>query len=257
MSTPAVAPARPSATVLIVRDGAAGLEVFMVARERQVDFASGAVVFPGGKVDPDDHADGWATLAAPRAPDRAYWIAAVRETFEESGLLIARRGAHAITADDAGRIARDTRTRLLDGAVSFSGLMADAGLAPDLDSLTPFAHWITPEPVPKRFDTHFFLAAARPGQHAEHDGREAVRSFWIRPRDLVAEADAGRQTLVPATRLNLELLDESPTVTAAFEAARARRIVTVMPTMTKVDGGMRLGFPADAGYRTTEMMLRR
>jgi 8-oxo-dGTP pyrophosphatase MutT (NUDIX family) len=255
-TTPLAAP-RPSATVLIVRDTPTGLEVFMVARDRLVDMASGAVVFPGGKLDADDRAQTWGSLAAPKAPDRAYWIAAVRETFEESGLLIANTPTSTIDAESASRIASTLRTPLLDQTVTFSQLMAEKALTPALDLMAPFAHWITPAMVPKRFETHFFLIAALPGQTAVHDGREAVSSFWMRPKDLLAEADAGRQTLVPATRLNVELLSETDTVAAALAAARARKVVTVMPEMTKIDGGMRLNIPAEAGYRTTEMILRR
>jgi 8-oxo-dGTP pyrophosphatase MutT (NUDIX family) len=260
MATPSPSAAsvpRPSATVLIVRDTPFGLEVFMVARDRQVDMASGAVVFPGGKVDPDDRSPTWGALAAPGAPDLPYWIAAVRETFEESGLLIAQSGADAISPDTAQRITEHFRTPLLDQTITFSTLMSEKALVPALGLMAPFAHWITPPMVPKRFETHFFLIASLPGQTAVHDGREAVSSFWIRPKDLLAEADAGRQTLVPATRLNVELLAETDTVAAALAAARARNIVTVMPEMTKVDGGMRLTLPANAGYRTTEMLLRR
>lgn len=253
-----VAP-RPAATVIIVRDGSHGLEVFMVARDRQVDFASGAVVFPGGKIDADDRAAAWEPLAAPKSPDRAFWIAAVRETFEEAGLLIAadRATGKPIDASLAARISASLRTPLLDGAVTFSQLMAEKRLLPALDLMAPFAHWITPVLAPKRFDTHFFLVAGLPDQEAVHDGREAVSSFWMRPEDLLAEAAAGKQTLVPATRLNVEMLSETSTVANALAAARSRRIVTVVPEGTKIEGGLRLTIPKDAGYRTTEFEVRR
>ena len=221
--------ARPSSTVLIVRDAPGGLEIFMVARDRQVDMASGAVVFPGGKIDPDDGATTWGTLAAPRAPERAYWLAAVRETFEESGLLLADADGQPVSLPQSRALTAASRTPLLDGTQAFSSILSMHDLTPALDRLTPFAHWVTPISQPKRFETHFFLAAAPEGQHAEHDGREAVKSFWMRPADLLAEGAAGRQTLVPPTRLNLELLAETTTVETAFTAARTRRIVTVMP----------------------------
>jgi 8-oxo-dGTP pyrophosphatase MutT (NUDIX family) len=243
---------------MIVRDAPAGLEIFMVERGRQVDFASGAVVFPGGKLEDDDRHDGWSVPSLP-APNLAYWIAAIRETFEESGLLIARHATSNAIVDavTARSLASVERTALLDGQRRFSAILADAGLKPALDLMAPFAHWITPEPVPKRFETHFFLIAALPGQEALHDGREAVHSFWARPSDLIADAAAGKRVLVPATELNLELLSESPTIATALAAARQRRIVTVMPLMRKVAEGMHLTFPADAGYRRTEMLIRR
>jgi 8-oxo-dGTP pyrophosphatase MutT (NUDIX family) len=250
-------PARPSATVMITRDGAAGLEVFMVVRDRQVDFASGAAVFPGGKLEPDDDVAA-GDIPVP-APDRAYWIGAIRETFEESGLLIARHGASGAIVDaaTARSVAAGHRSALLDGTRAFSTILEQSGLIPATDLMAPFAHWVTPVNSPKRFDTHFFLIAALPGQHAEHDGREAVQSFWARPGDLIAEAMAGRQTLVPATELNLELLAESATVAEALAAARARRIVTVMPEMRRTPEGMHIRFAADAGYRRHEMLIRR
>lgn len=256
-STPAAA--RPSATVMLVRDAPDGLEIFMVVRDRQVDMASGAVVFPGGKIDPDDTAPAWLGLQAPKAPDLAYWIAAVRETYEESGLLLANHSdsGAAVAADHAHAVAQDTRIPLLDGSVAFSALMQSAGLTPSLDLMTPFAHWVTPISQPKRFETHFFLAAALPGQVASHDGREAVQSFWMRPGKLLAEAAAGRQTLVPPTRLNLELLAETDTVADALTAARARTVVTVMPQARKTPDGLFLTIPDNAGYKTTEILIKR
>lgn len=251
---------RPSATVMIVRDGAAGLEIFMVARDRQVDFASGAVVFPGGKVDPDDHADVWsaAPLPAP-GPDRSYWIAAVRETFEESGLLIAERAddGSPLSAADVAEIAARHRAGILDGSIKFSDLASTLGILPAFGSMVHFAHWITPETMPKRFDTHFFLVAAKADHVATHDGREAVQSFWIAPSDLIAEAKAGRQVLVPATEANLDMLAESATVADALAAAARRAVLPVMPVLEKIEGGMRLTIRTDAGYRTTEMILKR
>lgn len=251
---------RPSATVMIVRDGANGLEIFMVARDRQVDFASGAVVFPGGKVDPDDHAEVWSAAPMPvKGPDRSYWIAAVRETFEESGLLIAERanGGEHLSAADVAEIGAQHRSAVLDGALTFSALAQTLGIVPAYRSMVHFAHWITPETMPKRFDTHFFLVAAKADHVATHDGREAVKSFWITPQELIAESEAGRQVLVPATKANLEMLAESTTVSDALATAGTRDVLPVMPKLEKVPGGMRLTIRTDAGYRTTEMLLKR
>jgi 8-oxo-dGTP pyrophosphatase MutT (NUDIX family) len=260
MSSPAQAPAepRPSATVLIIRDGPTGLEVYMVARERQVDMASGAVVFPGGKLDADDRSPVFAALAPDGGPDRAHWIAAVRETFEETGLLIAHRAdGRPLDGETAAAVREEFRTPLLDGRIKFSEVMTAAGLVPALDLMAPFAHWITPASVPKRFDTHFFLLSALPGQEASPDMREAVKGFWRSPTDLVADADAGRMTLVPATKWNIALLGESTTVSDAFAATRARPVRTVMPTMEKADGGIRLSIRTDAGYKNCEILMRR
>ena len=261
---PHAKPAGPpiaSATVLTLRDGADGLEVFMLVRNRQVDFASGALVFPGGKVDAQDtHAD-WARLAplSQPAPERSYWVAALRETFEETGLLLAEpEGARVtIAAEVAMKLAHAHREDVASGKLPFARLIESAGLVLATERMVPFAHWITPDGMPKRFDTHFFLAAAPPGQAARHDGGEAVESMWIRPTDAVRDAVAGRRTLVPATQLNLEKLAAAPTVAEAFVQARASRIVSVTPTVVRAEGGVVIRIPADAGYATTEVFLAR
>jgi 8-oxo-dGTP pyrophosphatase MutT (NUDIX family) len=245
---------------MIVRDAPDGIEVFMVARDRQVDFASGAIVFPGGKLDEADSDVRWAKSApANPTPALPYWIAGVRETFEESGILLARavNGGGIVDGPAASRIGERHRSALLDGARSFVDIMQEEALAPALDHMVPFAHWITPVEAPRRFETHFFLVAAPSGQTAQHDGREAVRSLWATPRALISDADAGGQVLVPATRLNLELLTGSETVADAMSAARGRRIVTVTPAMTKAEGGVRISIPPEAGYRTTDMFIPR
>ena len=156
-------PARLAATVLMVRDGGSGLEVFMVKRHRQIEFASGALVFPGGAVDPGD-----GEIAAARFDDRerAMRIAAVRETFEESGVLLARaRGAAGwLAGERAGKIAAK------HGGRAFTEIVAAENLELGLDALILFAHWITPKGLPKRFDTHFYIVAAPADQVARHDG---------------------------------------------------------------------------------------
>jgi 8-oxo-dGTP pyrophosphatase MutT (NUDIX family) len=257
MTTHAPAPAHPSATVMLVRDGRAGLEVFMMARTRPMDGAMGALVFPGGKVDAEDHAPEWQGLDVPAArPERAFWIAAVRETFEEAGILIARQAAPPsmpVAAGLAARLVADQRDHLLDRATTFLAIMTGAGLEPALEAMVPFAHWRTPIDLPKRFDTHFFLVTAPSEQEARHDGREMAECRWVAPGAVMAEAAAGKRTLVPATRLNLELLSESPTVAEAFTAARQRTIVTVMPESIRTEAGWRVRIPAGAGYRTTEL----
>lgn len=252
---------RPSATVMIARDGADGLEIFMVARDRQVDFASGAVVFPGGKVDPDDHAEAWATAISSlpgNGPESQYWIAAIRETFEESGLLIAERGGGGrLTANDVADIGARHRAKILDGSTKFSALARSLDLVPAFGEMVHFAYWITPIHLPKRFETHFFLVHAPEDHVATHDGQEAVQSFWVSPSELIAEADAGKQVLVPATRANLELLAESATVAEAIAAARERSILPVMPVVEKADGGVVIKIRDDAGYRNTAFFVKR
>jgi 8-oxo-dGTP pyrophosphatase MutT (NUDIX family) len=255
------APLKPAATVMIIRDGADGLEVFMVVRHHQIDFASGALVFPGGKVEASDAAPVWVRMAeGTRAhPAREFWVASVRETFEESGLLLAKdasSGAYVSPDLVAGRLAQQ-RARLLSDAVTFETLMTDAGLVIAAGDMVHFAHWMTPVTMPKRFDTHFFLVAAPEGQIATHDGGEAVESHWVRPAEAIADAAAGRRTLVPATTLNLEKLARWPTVDAALEGARREAVVPILPKVSKAEGGVTIRIPADAGYVTTEVFIPR
>ncbi len=233
----------------------------MLVRNRVVDFAAGALVFPGGKNDAQDADPSWDALAPVQAthPARPYWVAAMRETFEETGLLLAHTGAHRqpIEPGRAAQLTATLQTRVSGGELLFADLIKAEGLRLATDQLVPFAHWVTPETMPKRFDTHFFLAVAPAGQIAVHDGGETVESLWVAPRQAIRDAEAGKRTLVPATTLNLELLAKSDSVADAFTNARARRIVTVMPRVTKADGGVRISIPADAGYDTTSVFVPR
>jgi len=250
-------PARPSATIMLVRDGAHGIEVFMVVRDRPMDGAMGAVVFPGGKIDDEDrHAESWGHLIPPQThPELPYWLAAMRETFEEAGVVIARPEGSAtgdIAPEHARRMVVAHRDRLLDRKITFADIIRTEKLVPALDHMVHFAHWQTPLGLPKRFDTHFFLVSAPAGQEPIHDGREMVDCFWIPPGQIVDEAASGKRTLVPATRLNLELLAESASVAEAMTRARARSVVMVRPERFKTDSGTwAVRIPADAGYRTS------
>jgi 8-oxo-dGTP pyrophosphatase MutT (NUDIX family) len=245
--------------VVILRDTPGGIEVFMVVRHREIDFASGALVFPGGKVDSHDASAGWTGLAAaaPATPERSFFVAAGRETFEEAGLVLARQSGTAdlVDAATAERLVAKHRNRLLKGETAFLDIVRSEGLTLALDMLVPFAHWITPEPVPKRFDTHFFLVAAPVSQLGAHDGAESVEGFWIAPQLALAEAEAGNRTLVFATRMNLAKLARYPTVSDAVAATRAKPVVTVMPRVKKTPEGRWLEIPAEADYGVTEVFV--
>jgi 8-oxo-dGTP pyrophosphatase MutT (NUDIX family) len=236
--TPVPATARPASTILLVRDRPSGLEVFMVVRHHEIDFASGALVFPGGRMEAADRELGQSL--APSDPLAAFKVAAIREAFEECGVLLAR-------AEGEDAFVPVARLSALDRTVPFSGLMAQESLVPALDALVPFAHWITPDFVPKRFDTHFFLALA-PHDHAlAHDGREAVDSVWISPQAALAEHGKRYKLLFPTYR-NLWKLAAHADAASALAAARAGPVVTVMPERTTLDGGPGLKIPAEAGY---------
>ncbi|MBV8652196.1 MAG: NUDIX hydrolase [Alphaproteobacteria bacterium] len=263
MTAPRTEPAlpRPATTVLLLRPSVAGdmaspLEVFMVVRHQQIDSFSGALVFPGGKL---EEADGDPRLralcgGAGTLSDRElkFRVAGVREAFEECGVLLARkRGERAlIAAADLAGIERRWRARLAKDEVSIVDLVEAEELELAADLMVPYAHWITPTFAPRRFDTWFFAAEAPEDQVALHDGEESVESAWIVPQRAIDEAAAGRRTLVHATLKNLELLAETTTVTEALSAAQARTIVTVQPWVETRDGKRYLHIPPDAGYRT-------
>jgi 8-oxo-dGTP pyrophosphatase MutT (NUDIX family) len=245
---------RTAATVLLLRDRGS-MEIFMVQRHHEIEFASGALVFPGGSLDPGDHviaADD--TLVADRHgfdnEAVAIRVAGVRETFEESGILLARaRGSHAIISAQQLAAIEPQRAELDEGKISFADILRQHTLTPAIDLLVPFAHWITPVNLPKRFDTHFLLALAPDDHIGRHDGRESVDSLWLSPKEALDGAASGRFTLPFPTIRNLIKLDKLRSAQAALDFARVTPVVTVLPEMTKREGGGRqLRIPREAGY---------
>jgi 8-oxo-dGTP pyrophosphatase MutT (NUDIX family) len=251
----AVAP-RPASTILLLRDGIASeIEVFMMVRHYEIDFNSGALVFPGGSVDKGDQD----IIASPElyaggegldTASLSFRIAAIRETFEESGILLGRlRGSKALVdAKRASAIEAAHRTALCEGKTTFLKVLTDNGVLLALDELVPYAHWITPEGLPKRFDTWFFLAAAPPEQVGAHDGKESTDSIWVSPREALEGGQSGRFKLPFPTTRNLIRLGKQPNVKAALDDSMGRPIVTVMPVVTKRDGVRQLRIPLEAGY---------
>lgn len=252
------AQARLAATVLLLREGAQGMEVFMVVRHQEIDFASGALVFPGGKL---AAGDGDARVRARcsgadglSAEQLALRVGALRESFEECGVLLARARGETGLLDAARTDALGARYRrpLDRGELGIADMLEAEDLVLACEALVPFAHWITPVYMPKRFDTHFYLVAAPSQQLALHDGHETVDSVWVRPADALAQAQAGTRTIVPATLLNLQKLGFSDSVDAALQAARQAPVVTVLPEVVKSDGMVVLRIPESAGYRISE-----
>jgi 8-oxo-dGTP pyrophosphatase MutT (NUDIX family) len=253
-------PARPAATVLLLRpskpgDAGSPLEVFMVVRHHAIDAFSGALVFPGGKL---EEADGDPGLRARcggadeiSAGELKFRVAGVREAFEECGILLARKRGqrNLISAADLKGIEERWRAKLARDEASIVDLVEAEDLEVATDLMTPFAHWITPVFAPKRFDTWFYLAEAPEDQLALHDGSESVESVWIDPQQAIDAAAAGKRTLVHATTKNLELLAEGGTVTGALSQASERKIVTVQPWVEQRDGKRYLHIPEGAGYR--------
>lgn len=254
-------PPIPSATILLIREDHGPLEVFMVQRHHQVDFASSALVFPGGKVDPADR-DPALRARCTGAEDLddealAYRVAAVRETFEESGVLVMReRGAEALVpAARAATIEARWRDALNAHEATIGEIAAAEDLVLALDALVLFAHWITPAFMPRRFDTHFYLVAVPRDQAAAHDGGESVDSLWIAPARALEEAEAGRLSILFPTRMQLAKLARARGVADALARARASRVVPVLPTVGRGADGPVIRIPAEADYDLTEAPL--
>jgi len=254
--------AKPSATILLLRDGSGEvpLEVFMVVRHHQIDFASGALVFPGGKANEGDHDPGlraWCD-GAEGLDDRQLAIAAsaIREAFEESGILLARKaGEEGFIAGADLTLLEAYRAKLDKQEISILDFLKAHDLRLACDALVPFAHWITPDFMPKRFDTHFFVAMAPTDQVALHDGGEAVDSVWVNPMQALTEAEQGKWTIIFPTRMNVEMLGRNKTSAAALEATKAREIVTVYPKIVKREDATYLAIPEEAGYAVNEERL--
>jgi 8-oxo-dGTP pyrophosphatase MutT (NUDIX family) len=242
--------------MLMLRDGPDGLEVFMVVRHHQIDFASGALVFPGGKADPADFDAGLGPRLDGAADDAdmcAMQVAAIREAFEECGVLLARNSGEDELIDGRRLSALEPyRDRLHKGKLSIGEFLEREDLHLACDRLVHFAHWVTPPMVPKRFDTHFFLAAAPSDHLAVHDGHESVDSVWITPSEALADAEAGRHTVIFPTLRNIEKLGRYASVAEAIAAAESTTPVRVLPWTEQRDDGTYLCIPAEADYEISE-----
>jgi 8-oxo-dGTP pyrophosphatase MutT (NUDIX family) len=231
-------PIRPAATVMLLRDTDAGLEVFMLRRTNAAVFAGGMYVFPGGKVDPSD-GEG----------DEGFVVAAIRECYEECGVLLAVDPQGQMVDD--GHPALAHREGVYDGSVDVRALAADHGLRLATDQLVWMSHWITPKgEATRRFDTRFYVAASPVGQSSHHDDSETVASMWVRPADAIASFEAGELQLMPPTITNLRFLEQCAMVADAMTAARAVAVPPViLPKLRRVDGRMvGIAMPGDADY---------
>ena len=249
----------PAATVISLRDSPTGIEVLMVQRTKKADFAGGALLFPGGKVDDSDYEiiKSACCSLTDEIPDnlRAIRIAGVREMFEEAGLLFARALGEdqVINEDRAEQINNKYRTDLLSQKITFHEIITAESLIVASDLLVPFAHWITPITGRKRFDTHFLVAKTPNGHIASHDGSETLDTIWIDPLSAIKEAEEGKRRVVFPTRMNLKKVSESKTAEAAVERAKETPIITVLPEVRDINGGRHLKIPIEAGYGISEI----
>ncbi len=244
----------PAATVILLRDEPR-FEALMIARAERSSFASGALVFPGGRVDPGDADPLWSDYATGLARDPALaaaQVAAVREAFEEAGVLLARGpGGAVLDADDVAALGPWRANVERDDAL-FLTLVRRHGLKLAADDLTLFAHWIAPPGLHKRFDTLFFAAAFPEGQVVSEDGDEATEALWISPEAALAARASGERKIIFPTARNIELLGLSSSTAAALDHARRRPVRPIMPQPREKDGALFLTIPDDLGYPVTE-----
>lgn len=265
---PTTVPVKPAATVLLLRDADAGMEVFMLRRTMNAVFAGGMYVFPGGRVDDADHADELEpicdglddpTASAKLQIERgglAYWVAAIRECFEEAGVLLARHAGEVgdvVRFDDPEVAARFERERsaVYAGERPLAALCADERLLLTAGGIHYVSHWITPVGERRRFDTRFFLARAPHAQEPLHDDGETIESLWVRPEEALDRFHSGDLGMFPPTVRNLEsLIDHDSADDALAAAAEVGPPPTILPKLRIDDEGKVLGIaePGDPGY---------
>ncbi|MGI4731552.1 MAG: NUDIX domain-containing protein [Janthinobacterium lividum] len=233
----------PAATLIVMRErpGSAP-DLLMVQRSRAMAFAAGAWVFPGGRIDPGDHA-----LADPAVEDGAARVAAIRETLEEAGIAI---------GIDVARDRVATLRAALTAGEPFAAALAREGATLHPERLVPFARWLPAHRTSRIFDTRFYLARLPDGAAAASvDGTENDRSLWTSARDLLARADAGAAALIFPTRRNLERMAQFATYDAAVADARAHPIATISPWEEERGGEQWLCIPEGLGYPVTAQRM--
>ncbi len=240
---------RPAATVLLLRDGLAGLEVHLLRRTRGMPFAGGMTAYPGGGVDPRDGdtdvawagplpAEWAASLHCDKRVARELVCAAVRETFEEAGVLLAGSpDGHDVVPDVSGDDWEAQRQALLTRELSLAELLAGRGLALRADLLRPFAHWITPPQESRRYDTRFFAAALPAGQEARDVSGEADEVSWLTPEAALAEMRAGTRPMLPPTIHTLGQLAAFPDVASALAGSPPAPLAPIMPELRTTPEG--------------------
>jgi 8-oxo-dGTP pyrophosphatase MutT (NUDIX family) len=268
MSPPVVL--RDAATIMLVRDvaragGDAGdttMEVLMLRRNAQSVWVGGAHLFPGGAVDPEDAGEATAQVCAGRSDaeasrilgiergGRSFFVAAVRECFEEAGILLALSGGEPLSFADVEVERRfvEHRRRLNAGETRLTDICTAENLQLDLDRVAYFSHWITPEGAPRRYDTRFFVGVMPEGQEALHDDSEVVASTWIEPAAALRRHLAGELDLMFPTVKNLEAIGRFDSAADLMAAAAAAEVPAILPRITVEGEGVRIVLPGDPGY---------
>lgn len=247
-----------ASTVILIRacpdTSTRDIEVLMVRRNQKSSFVPGFFVFPGGVVDPEDFKDGIEHFV--RGVDRAKassllydikpanqalgtWVAAIRETFEEVGILLAQKKNGmpvTIRTEEERRIFCDYRQSLIENKIRFSQMLEAEGFFLPLDCLHYFSHWITPEFLPLRYDVRFFVAEMPPDQNVVHDGVELTDHIWIRPSEALRQYEQGKLDMVLPQIMTLEDLKRFKTVAEIIDFARKRHIPATLTKIQRIDG---------------------
>jgi 8-oxo-dGTP pyrophosphatase MutT (NUDIX family) len=228
---------RPAATAVLARDGAAGLEVLLLKRHRSSGFVPGAYVFPGGRVDAADARVAW---PGPRAePPGEFWVAAIREIFEETGVLLARDARGAWSSDaHADPAMAEYREQLMGEQTGLAEILNARNLQLDAMSIVYIAHWITPVVETRRFDTRFFFARLPEQRSVGFDAREMDDAIWLSPAGALARFETGRLPMVFPTVKTLQMLLPYHTLEHALEALRGRTITPILPRLVRTNAGV-------------------
>jgi len=228
----------PAATLVVWNDRPNGPEILVVERSARMAFAAGAIVFPGGRVDPTDRA----IAEAFGRPDEAAKVTAIRETIEETGV------AAAVLGLKYERLGLELQQALHEGA-NFAELLSNHGLQLNLDSLTAFARWMPAFKQPRKFDTLFYLASAPVGNwHPNPQESECVSAEWASPASLLERIDRGEANAIFPTKRNLERLAQHRTLESALTDARNHSIETIIPWVEDIDGAPHVRIPEGRGY---------
>lgn len=253
---------RPAATLLLLRDKPS-FEVLMIERNEDMQFAGGALAFPGGRIDEADADPAWKDVIKSANPlpdwERALRIGAIRETFEETGILLCtlKNSSSAARPEELAALGRHRGSVESDPAF-FLNIVTRHDLCLDVDALTLFARWRTPPKVSaKRYDTWFFAARAPDGQTANADGGEAMHAMWLAPGDALKLRVSGERKMMFPTARNLELLDANNASHEVFRDAARRKIALVEPKVVERDGKKFIEIPDDLNYPVTRELLEK
>lgn len=233
---------KPAATVVLLRDAAQGMEVLLLKRHRSSGFVPGAYVFPGGRTDAADgdpelmqHALHFRETSVPSF----FWFAAVREAFEETGVLLARDAREAWVPDThSSEAMQQMRLRLLDDGATLLDVLRACDCRIDFSDVVYFAHWITPLAEPRRYDTRFFAAGVPPGRTVQADAREMTDALWLTPAQALARFAEGTLPMVFPTVKTLEQLAEFTNTAHALQQLAARDVEPIMPRLVRTATGV-------------------